>query len=404
MIPPVDRPVLVVNLGWEQARLIALLSKGGQSLVGVHYDDNITQASLFSDILVCDLRDLPKITRFAERHRPIAVVSDQCDYSLFATATIANRLGLPGVSLGAAQRGTNKFLMREAVKATGLPQPEYRLCFDEETARHAADEIGYPVIVKPVDNRGSFGVNVAEMPADLAAAVSDAIVNANSRLFLVEQYIDGSQIIVEGYSTPGSGHRSLAIGWKTLSRIGSRQIADVIAFPCDLADAKSKRILVHNDKVAAALGYRCGATSGEYRIDSNGDLQLLEMANRGGGVMIASHIVPLVSGFDITRALIRDALGSAVDAAPVDHERDCVQMHYLRFPEGKVTAIEGLDAAAYAPGVVALRWYGLSPGDTIRSPSNDAERQGMLIARGPSVEAAARNARAAAELISVRYA
>jgi biotin carboxylase len=395
--------VLVINLGWEQAQLLDKLARRSHRYFGVHYNENVPRTPEFEGVMQCDLRDLPGILDFAEMIQPDAVISDQCDYSLFACAVVADRFGLPGPTIAAAQRGTNKFLMREAAGKAKVPQPTYRLCADIGQAAAAVREIGFPVIVKPVDNRGSFGVNRVDQPEGLAHAVRDAIVNANGRQFLVEKYIEGRQIIVEGYFDASGNHHSVAVGWKTMQRIGSRQIANDIAFTGDLESGENAAIRDHNDRVVRALGYGFGLTSGEYRIGADGVPMLLEVANRGGGVNIASIIAPAVSGIDVTEELVRRALGETAPQPCAPGPKQAAYMHYLLYPPGKYRAVKGLSAARAAPHVATLQWYPSERDGEIRPPRNDAERQGMMITVAETEDAAREAALQAAEQIRIEY-
>jgi len=179
--------VLVINLGWEQEPLLRELASRDLELYGVHYSDDYLSDIDFRDVLVCDLRDLSEISMFAEKVRADAVVSDQCDYSYFAQAVIAERRNLPGPRIAQAQIATNKLLQREIARKQGLTIPSFKLCVSVSELSGFAAEIGYPIIAKPVDNRGSFGVNKIDGPEDLESAFHDAVINSHSRLVIAEQ-------------------------------------------------------------------------------------------------------------------------------------------------------------------------------------------------------------------------
>ena len=97
-------------------------------------------------------RDIDRCVAVARTHRVDAVVADQCDYSLFASACIADLLGLHAPSLAAAQLATNKRLMRERLADAALDQPVFRACRTLAEAEAALDHTGLPAIFKPVDN------------------------------------------------------------------------------------------------------------------------------------------------------------------------------------------------------------------------------------------------------------
>ena len=95
----------------------------------------------------------------------------------------------------------DKDLTKTLLKSCGVPVPEGRLVDSPEDACEAAEEIGYPVVVKPSDGNHARGVFTnlmarAEVESAYAAAVEE-----------------GSGVIVERY-VRGSEHRLLVIGGK----------------------------------------------------------------------------------------------------------------------------------------------------------------------------------------------
>lgn len=392
-------PILVVNLGWEQRRLVEVALDSGHDVVGVHGGSDPPTDLPLKRVERIDPRDLTRVVEFAREVRPVAVVADQCDYSHFAMAMVAATLGLPGPGLREAQLGCNKWLSRRVATAAGVRVPGWELCTDEREAAAAADRLGYPVILKPVDNRGSFGVGLVDRTAALPDAFREAVAHAHSRLVLVEQFVAGTSVLVEGYCFAG-GHRTLCVGSK--SHLPERPYVHMdILFPADLPEDVTARIAANNDRVVEALGFRFGMTSGEYILDAAGDVWLVEIANRGAGVRISPVIVPWVSGIDTTRQLVQDALG--VGRSVEEGPRGCAYLHYLVMKPGVLTSVEGFDAALRAPGVLDGRYWGPTSG-RIEWPRNALGRQGYLTAGGATRAEALSNAAAARERLRVTYA
>ena len=69
--------------------------------------------------------------------------------SVMTVAIVAEALGLPGVGLEAARNSRNKLRMRQAHERGGVPHPRFRFVPDERSALAAAEEFGYPVVLKP---------------------------------------------------------------------------------------------------------------------------------------------------------------------------------------------------------------------------------------------------------------
>ena len=78
--------------------------------------------------------------------------------SVIAIAGVAEALGLPSIGVPAAVRSRNKYLMRQSYELAGVPIPRYRLTTELDDALAAAEEFGYPVIIKPTMGGGSYFV------------------------------------------------------------------------------------------------------------------------------------------------------------------------------------------------------------------------------------------------------
>ena len=376
--------VLVINLGWEQRPLIERLAgRNDCELFGIHYDNNPEHPEVFQDIFITNLRDLERLFSYSEQVRPDAVISDQCDYSLLAQAAVACRFGLPGPSLHGAQLSNNKYLQREASKAAGILVPKYSLCSTPYEANTFAREYGLPIILKPTDNRGSFGVGKVETPAELSNAFFTAMANSHSRCVLAEEFIDGEQITVDGYAFPAAGCQSVALGTKLMSE-GSVQVALGISYPGRLPGDLYDRAMKLNASVNQRLGFKSGMTHSEYMI-REGEIYLIETANRGGGVYTSELIAPTTSGIDLLAQYIGDCLGE-----PENHyrqpDRQPVVLRFFSFAPGRVSKIRNWERVAQDSRVISSHLK-IKIGDDIRPITTDANRHGFIIVRASPEDA-----------------
>jgi biotin carboxylase len=380
-----SRPILlVINLGFEQHALIKAAAELGARIAGIHYDDQWDRRLPIDEVKVCDLRDLPAILDIARQIRPDGVAADECDYSFFACAIVSEELGLPGPGIASAQRATNKWLQRRALKEFGgVAQPDFELVADENEAHAAAALIGFPVIVKPIDNRGGIGIRRVDTAGELSAALRWALANAPSRLALVERLIVGTQMVVDGYCFPRSGFRDLTISSKRMA--GQSHVASDIVTPAEVPQDAIDAVRAVNAHVVAGLGINYGMTHAEYIVDAAGVPYLVELANRGGGVLISAHYVPSACGLKLQHQMVYDALGQGRDLweETADARRLAVWMRFLVLPTGsQVTAISGVDTARRLPGIEAF-WLKAVPGTVIPdSIRDDLDRQGFVIASG----------------------
>ena len=94
----------------------------------------------------------------------------------------------------------NKYLSAAILREAGLPMPRHELVASAEQAVAAAERIGYPVVVKPVDAGRSRGVTVNLLgPERIPEAF--AFAREHSQAVLVERFIPGLPyriLILEG--------------------------------------------------------------------------------------------------------------------------------------------------------------------------------------------------------------
>lgn len=392
--------VLMINPGWEQQPLVERLHRQGAELYGVSGEETIEHAQWYREVIKAEPRELEAILEYARRLRPDAVLSDQCDYSAFAQAVVCEALGLPGPTIEQQQISVNKALQRERSRRTGVPIPEYTLCTRFEDVRHHTEKYGYPLVLKPVDNRGSFGVNRVDSPGGLQHGWHDALVNSHSRTVLAEEFVEGIHITIDGYAFPDSGPKSLALATKGM--LGSdRQVAMDILYPGELAPDLYEKAMRHNEEVNRLLGYSFGMLHTEYMVTPAGELVLIEAANRGGGVFTSEVIVPAVSGIDLLGQYVADALGSGEVAEHGEVQRNQTLLTFFSFPPGKLRAIHGAEKLELDPRVLRYR-FAVQPGDEISPVSTDANRHGFMILQDPGdIRATARELK---EQIKPEYA
>lgn len=371
------RRILAINLGWEQERLLRRLGERGLNVWGVHYEEDYESYVEYEDVLISDIRDLNAILDYATEVDPDAVISNQDDYAQFAQALVAKKLNLPGPRVAEAQVAGNKLLQRRRCQELGLPIPNFTLCTNQNDVLDFVASQGYPIILKPIDNRGGIGVKRVDDEDDIEHAFFQALIASHSRLVLAEECVEGTQIVIDGYARPGVGCVSLALGSKRMIE-GASTVARDIVYPGDISEPLYREAIDLNESVNEALGIRFGPTHSEYMITEDGEIILVETANRGGGVHISEVVTPAVSDFDLVENYINDALGNETSelSSPARNE---VWMRFLTFTPGTVSAIKGVDEVLEEPDVLHVQVM-FEEGDTIGTVSNDVDRHGYIIA------------------------
>ncbi|MCG2689718.1 ATP-grasp domain-containing protein, partial [Candidatus Parcubacteria bacterium] len=311
-------------------------------------------------------------------------VSDNCDYSLFACAFLGAMFNLPATSLEAAQLTTNKYNMRERLSHFNIPQPKFILCKTEAEAETAAQKIGLPVVIKPADNRGSFGVKAVFAKKDIKPYFLHALSNTHCRYALVEKYIEGINLTVDGFCFK-DGHLCLGLASKKiLMTKENKPVTQEVIYPAEIKPELVKRVLENNEKVVKALDLKFGATHVEYNLTKEGVPYLLEIANRGGGVMTSASIIPSISGVSMQTLLLKAALGETPkkpNGFDVLKNKSAILHFFIFNKRGKIKKISGVEKVKKRKDVLLL-FLMVKVGDVIGEILSGAHRHGFCILVG----------------------
>ncbi len=394
-----QKRLLIINAGWEQEDLLQAAKDAGCYVIATNATPNAPAFHWADETYVLDPRNIDGHLKLAQEKQVNGVMADQCDYSHYAAAYIAERLGLPGSGLRAVQNATNKKWMRQTCEQAGIQQPRFFPCKYLEEAQAAAERLGYPVMVKPLDNRGNFGANQVENAGQLADAFYEAIAHAHSRECLVEKFIVGTMHTVDGFVFSDGTHQATAVASKVMLG-GRKRVAMEIRYTPPIPEELIQRLKENHIAVTKALGLKLGCSHGEYMVTNEGEIYLVECANRGGGVYISSRIVPAVSGYDISMMLVQLALGEAV--LPKTPEENKVLMRFLQLEPGQIAAIENVETIRKMPGILTFKLT-VGAGDQVQSITCDAGRHGFIIATGQTHEEVTALAEKARQTLSVQY-
>jgi biotin carboxylase len=327
--------------------------------------------------MVVDVADMSATLDVAEQAGIDGIICDTTDVGVPTMAYVAERLGLPGIGYETALNFTNKFRMREITRAARVPNPPFQLVRTRAELIAAAADIGFPLVVKPVANQSSRGVHVIHDPGGVDPAFEEAMHYSRNDQVIAEGFLDGTEVTVEGYCLDGE---PLIAGISDKDHFAHRpEVANRITYPADLTQGVMTRIRDVNTAVVKALGLRTGVTHAEYMV-VDGEVYLVEIAARGGGSRIHSHIAPYLAGVPIPELYLDYVMGGTPTARP-DGVARAANLAFFAFPSGRVTGIEGVAEAAAIPGVEELRLE-FAVGDQLAPPDDDRSRPGFVVVFG----------------------
>lgn len=374
-----NRKIMIIGAGWEQAALMATAKKMGHYIIATHPHINADGFKLADQYYVKDSRDIKGHIAIAESHKIDAVLTDNCDYSLYTASIVASKLYLPFASIQAALYSNDKFAQRECVSNTKVKQPEFIKIQTINQLFDAIPKIGFPSILKPIDSRGTFGVTIIENETQLKQAFLDAINNSPSRTLIYEQFIKGILVTVDGFCFK-NGHQPLTVASRKFED-GPKPVTKEIIYPAVFENHTNVALMRAHHDVVCALGYTVGHTHGEYILTEKNEIYLVECTNRGGGVFTSSVIVPLLTSYPINECLINQMLGCDTfepENNGLASMKCSVMLTFIDYEVGKVIDEINIGEVQKLPFTVRFRSkYGVN--DMIESIENGAGRHSMLV-------------------------
>ena len=333
------------------------------------------------NVLTAETNDVPALLAHVERLHAVlrfdGVISS-CDYYLPTTARVAAHLNLPGSDPAAVERACRKDLTRTTLAAAGVPGPRFALADDWPALAKAAAELGYPLVVKPVDLcAGMYVRKVADEAAlrEAYAAIEAFPVNARNqprvRTVLVEELLTGPEVSVETVTADGTTH---VVGVTDKTIAGDPWFVESgHMFPADLPTGEAEAVAV---AAIEALGLDQGVAHTEVKLTPEGP-KLIEVNPRPAGNQI-TELVRRVTGIDLPAVYAQLAVGERPELRRADTGVRSAAISFLLPPRsGHVSAVRGTEALDAATDVVD--WTVKQPGHRAGEPTSNNSYLGHVV-------------------------
>ncbi len=218
------------------------------------------------------------------------------------------KMGVPilGTSAENVDRAEDRELFDEVLGKCGIPRPAGRTVFTAEEAKRAANELGYPVLVRPSYVLGGQGMQIAIHDEDVDAFIG--IINriAQEHPILVDKYLVGKEIEVDAVC---DGEDVLIPGiMEHIERAGIHSGDSISVYPARSLTDETKHVIEDYTRKLAKELHVIGLINIQF-IVSNGAVYVIEVNPR------SSRTVPYISkvtGIPIVPLATRVILGKKI--------------------------------------------------------------------------------------------
>ena len=353
---------------------------------------------------VVDFSDVDAVLRAVEGAEFDGVLTVSADRAVPVVAAIAEQRRLPGIGTEVAHLMTHKVAMRRRLAEEGVPQPRFAAIRTLGERHRAAEEVGFPAVLKPADSGGQRGIFRVESVADIEIHLHEAVAASPTQEAILEEFVEGTEMngiviaragdawaltLSDRLRPPGIG---FGVGW-------------IHVYPATVYGDQ----LEESEHVAAwavrALGLRTGIAFPQLIAAPDGRVIVVEVAARIPGGQMADLVRHAV-GVDLIEVQLRMALGEELpDELVTARFEQPLAIRFLTaepgpLSTGRVTRVGSLERVLAFPGVVQADTY-LTVGEIIRPVRLDGDRRGYVIAVADTNLEALDRAEAAARLIDV---
>src|SRR5712671_6814006 len=288
------------------------------------------------------------------------------DRPAVAAAYVARGLGMTYNHPAAVEACRSKLRMREVFRDAGLLVPWFRAVALQPAPEPALLEISYPCVLKPLSLSASTGVIRANNREEFVAAAARvrrvlesveilASREANLEQMIVEGYIPGREVAVEGLLTDGE-FRVLAVFDKEDPLEGPFFEETIYVTPSRLTEVQQQEVEKCAVAAVRALGLSHGPVHAEFRINGEG-VWPLEVAPRPIGGLCARALRFVSSESDEAIGLEELLLRQAVEMPVGDWKREAAASGVMMIPvpsSGVLESVEGEELARAIPHIVGL--------------------------------------------------
>lgn len=305
--------VLILGAGLMQIPAILSAKELGYRVCLVDADDKAIAISKADEFRKIDLKDKEGILQYAKslQNGPglAAVFTAGTDFSA-SVSYVCQKLNLPSHTFDAALNASIKTRMRKCFSDANVPSPQFfnlnKDNFTQDKLKEISSLIGFPLVVKPVDNMGARGCRMVRSLKEFEPAVKIAIEVSRSGNAIVEEYMDGPEYSIDALVYNGTF---------TVTGFALRHIKYPPYFietghtmPAELDKSVHNQLISVFALGAKALGLEKGAAKADIKFTKNGPM-IGEIAGRLSGGYMSGWTYPYSSDLNLTKEALLIACG-----------------------------------------------------------------------------------------------
>ncbi len=224
---------------------------------------------------------------------------------------------LIGASLGAIKMAEDRLLFKDAMRKAGLEVPASALVNNERAAFEAADQIGFPIILRPSFTLGGTGAGIAYNREEFGEKIRLALQLSPVHEVLVEESVLGWKEFELEVMRDHADNAVVICSIENFDPMGVHTGDSITVAPIQtLTDKEYQRMRDAAFQVIRAVGVETGGSNIQFAVEpQTGRMVVIEMNPR---VSRSSALASKATGFPIAKIAARLAVGYTLDEIPND--------------------------------------------------------------------------------------
>jgi carbamoyl-phosphate synthase large subunit len=239
-----------------------------------------------------------------------------------AEAGILDKFGvqLIGAQLRAIKIAEDRLLFKDACRRIGLEVPASAVVNEIPEAIKLADELGYPVVIRPSFTLGGTGGSIAYNREEFADAIARALDASPVHQALIEESVIGWKEFELEVMRDHRDNFVVICSIENLDPMGIHTGDSITVAPAQtLTDKEYQRMRDASAAIIREVGVETGGSNIQFGVDpETGRMVVIEMNPR---VSRSSALASKATGFPIAKIAAKLAIGMTLDEIPNDITR-----------------------------------------------------------------------------------
>ncbi|MCI7814104.1 MAG: ATP-grasp domain-containing protein [Lachnospiraceae bacterium] len=371
------RKLLILGAGIYQVPLIQKAKEMGLFTIAASYAGPYPGLALADKVYDTDTTDMEGILSIARSEEIDGICTTGTDVAIKSLGFVCEKCGLPGLSFSSALLATDKSKMKKSFLQGGVSTASFYQVFSLEEAIQAFLTLQPPVMVKASDSSGSRGITRAETVEELVYAYDAARSVTKKPYLLVEKFLTGHEIGVDGILQDGTWKLLLPHD-KYMYKAGNTTIPAGHSFPFTCSPQMEHEIKRQMSLAALSLGLDNCAVNADLLICDD-RVFVLEMGGRAGATCIP-ELISCYTGVDYYEQIIKNALGEKVSFGEYS-EIPCISRLLFCPRAGVLTHLRDYCISQLQTEYTKIQ-LDYQIGDFIPSVTNGTDRIGSIVHQG----------------------